>query len=149
MSKDFENPIDPDKVTDRPGLVEYAHHVGSAVIKPLDRGKLKGRAMAAMYEQSDLQLAQIKDQIDLLAKQARKIQERRMLSEEIYETGLRFEPVIGKTYYFYEKPDGEKFVSMLSPGDWGNSKTAWTLLAPVKLLGDHTWEILPMPQESS
>ncbi len=44
--------IDPDKVTDSPGLLPYAHHVGSAMIKPIDQGRTEGLAMSAMYEQT-------------------------------------------------------------------------------------------------
>jgi hypothetical protein len=45
----FVNPIDKDKVTDDPGLLPYAHTVGSAVIRPEDRGRIRGNAMLAMY----------------------------------------------------------------------------------------------------
>ncbi len=55
MSK---NPIDKDKTTDKPGLLTYAHHIGSAIVKPLDKGKIKGRAMQAMFEQTESSLNQ-------------------------------------------------------------------------------------------
>jgi hypothetical protein len=48
------NPIDRDKITETPHLLPYAHSVGSAIIKPLDKGKIKGLGMAAMYEQTDV-----------------------------------------------------------------------------------------------
>ena len=41
MSQNDSNPIDKDKTSDSPGLLEYAHHVGSALIRPEDKGKLK------------------------------------------------------------------------------------------------------------
>ena len=50
------NPIHPDKITPTPHLLPYAHHVGSAIIKPLDKGKSKGVAMKAMYQQTENQL---------------------------------------------------------------------------------------------
>ena len=50
------NPIHPDKITETPHLLPYAHHVGSAIIKPLDKGKTKGVAMKAMYQQTEQQL---------------------------------------------------------------------------------------------
>lgn len=142
MEETSENPIDPDKVADRPGLLEYAHHVGSAVIKPEDRGKLKSRALSAMYEQTDLQLQQIKEQIDLLAKQAREIELRKGISEKIYGSGMSFEPIVGHTYHLYEKDDGTFQLSMLSNDDWGRSRPLWEYIAAVKLLGDHTWQML-------
>ncbi len=67
---DFVNPIDPDKIAENPHLLPYAHQVGSAVIKPEDQGKLKGRALSAMSQQTDMQLGQIYEQMQLLASQA-------------------------------------------------------------------------------
>lgn len=140
--KPFVNPIDEDKVTDKPGLLEYAHTVGSAIIKPEDKGKLKGRALSAMYEQTDQQLAQIKQQIELLADQVREIEKRKEISEKIYESKIGFQPVIGHTYYLYQKESGDYQVSMLGEQDWGRSKPNWEFISTVKLLGDHTWQIL-------
>jgi hypothetical protein len=47
-----ENPIDKDKITETPSTLPYAHHVGSPVIKPIDKGRVKGNAMSAMVEQT-------------------------------------------------------------------------------------------------
>ena len=140
--KDFINPIDKDKITEIPGLIEYAHNVGSALIKPEDKGKIKGRALSAMYEQTDQQLAQIKQQIDLLADQVRELEKRKTVSEKIYETKMGFQPIIGHTYHLYQKDDGIHVISMLSNDDWGRSKPNWEYLTAVKLLGDHTWQVL-------
>ena len=85
MSQNDSNPIDKDKTTDSPGLLEYAHHVGSALIRPEDKGKLKSRALSAMYEQTDLQIGQIKRQIEVLVEEAKKIEDRKKVSEMIYE----------------------------------------------------------------
>lgn len=142
MNEAFINPIDKDKVSEHPGLLEYAHHVGSALIRPIDRGKLKGRSLAAMYEQTDLQMQQIRRQIELLADEAKKIEQRKEVSEMIYASGLSFTPVIGHIYYLYQKEDNDFKLSMLSPSDWGRSKPNWAFVATVKLLGDHTWQII-------
>lgn len=139
--QEFINPIDPDKVADNPHALPYAHSVGGAVIKPEDRGKIKGRAMAAMYEQTDMHLDQIREQIELLARQARDIQQRVRLSEEIYQAELHFEPIIGKIYYLYRRPSGRSVVSMVSPEEWG-PQPPYLFVATVHLLSDHTWEIL-------
>lgn len=140
--EDFQNPIDPDKITEHPSILPYAHNVGSAVIKPEDKGKIKGRALSAMYEQTDQQLAQIKQQIDLLAEQVQKIEQRKQISEKIYASRIGFEPIIGNTYHLYQKEDGYYQVSMLSDSDWGRSKPNWEYLSAIKLLGDHTWDIV-------
>ncbi len=137
----FINPIDEDKVADNPHLLPYAHTVGGAVIKPEDKGRMKGRAVAAMYEQTDLQLAQIKEQIDLLAQQARRLQDRVAISEEIYGAEMNFEPLISKTYHLYRRASGKAVLSMVAPAEWG-AKPPYEFVATVKMLADHTWDIL-------
>lgn len=139
---DWVNPIDPDKVTETPGTLAYPHHAGSALVKPTDRGKLKGRAMSAMYQQTDQQLLQIKKQMELLASQAREVQQRVEISKDIYEAEMSFDPLIGHTYHLYREPGGKRFLSMLSPREWGRSATKKEFMASARLLADHTWEIL-------
>ena len=70
--KDFINPIDIDKVVDNPHALEYGHHIGSAIVKPEDKGKIKGKSLSAMEYQTDQQLGQIYEQMKLLAEQAKK-----------------------------------------------------------------------------
>lgn len=135
------NPIDPDKVAENPHLLPYAHTVGGAVIKPIDKGRVKGRAVSAMYEQTDMQLSQIRQQIELLATQAQAIQRRIHLSERIYLAEMNFEPLIGFTYHLYNRRQGGDVLSMIGPREWG-ANPPYEFLATIRLLADHTWEIL-------
>jgi hypothetical protein len=141
MSRDFVNPIDPDKITETPHVLPYGHHAGSAIVKPVDKGRIKGLAVGAMYEQTDMQLEQIRQQIELLAEQARKIKRRVEISEQIYLSEMSFKPLIGHTYHLYRRDSGEEILSMIAPEEWGRSKPL-TFVATVKLLADHTWEVL-------
>ncbi|WP_111669710.1 DUF2452 domain-containing protein [Algoriphagus litoralis] len=131
-----------DKTTENPGILPYAHHSGSAIIKPEDKGKITGRAVAAMHSQTDMQMAQIYDQMRLLADQAKKIQSRIEVSERIYQASIAFEPLINHRYFLYQKADGSDFMSMIAPEEWGRKKDWAAFVAEVKLLADHTWEIL-------
>jgi hypothetical protein len=139
MQEEFQNPIDPDKITDQPGSLPYAHHRGSAVIKTTKESVIKSRALSAMEEQTNLQLDQIKQQIELLAKQANEIKERRELSHKIYEAKMNFAPLISNIYYLYECDDESFIVSMIGPDEWGRSKPFKKFTAKIKLLADHTW----------
>jgi hypothetical protein len=80
--------IDLDKMKEKtaqtPSLLPYAHTAGGAVIKPEDVGKIKGRAVSAMREQTEMQMSQLYEQMQLLAEQAKKIQQRVEISERIY-----------------------------------------------------------------
>jgi hypothetical protein len=138
--KEFINPIDPDKVAENPHLLPYAHTVGGAQIKPIDRGRAKGLSLSSMYDQTDMQLDQIREQIELLAKQAQHIQARVRVSEQIYEAEIAFKPVIGLIYHLYRRKTGTFVVSMVAPGEWG-SNPPFSFVASVRLLADHTWEI--------
>lgn len=146
QKEELINPIDPDKIAENPHLLPYAHTVGGAVIKPEDRGKIKGRAMAAMYEQTDMHLDQIREQIELLARQAKDIQHRVQISEEIYEAEMNFEPIIAKIYYLYRRSNGRSVVSMVSPPEWGKNPP-FAFMATVRLLSDHTWEVLEIADD--
>lgn len=138
----FENPIDKDKITETPSTLPYAHTIGGVVIRPEDMGRVKGNALAAMSEQTDAQLQQIKEQIELLAKQARKIERRKELSLVIYGADMGFKPLIGHTYYLYQKKSEGFVLSMVGSKEWGRSMPYQKFLAEVKLLSDHTWEII-------
>jgi hypothetical protein len=142
MSEDpFLNPINPDKVAENPGLLPYAHTAGGAVIKPDDMGKVKGRSVLAMRQQTDRQMNQLYEQMEVLARQAKLLAERKEISERIYDAAMGFEPIISETYYLYEKEDGSDLMSLVAPEEWGRSFKYSRYLAKVKLLADHTWEV--------
>lgn len=143
--EEFINPIDKDKIAENPHLLPYAHTVGGAVIKPIDKGKVKGLAVGAMYEQTEMQLDQIREQINLLAEQANKIKARVEISENIYQADMSFKPLIGKTYHLYQRESGDYLVSMVAPSEWGR-RNPLEFKATVKLLSDHTWDILDKPE---
>jgi hypothetical protein len=131
-----------EKTTENPGLLPYAHQSGSALIKPEDKGKITGRAVSAMHSQTDMQMAQIYQQMQLLADQANTIKKRVEISERIYQTSIGFEPLINHIYFLYEKEDRTSFLSLVAPEEWGRKGNQYQFLAEVKLLADHTWEIL-------
>jgi len=130
-----------DKITNNPSTLPYAHNVGGAVIKPEDKGKIKGQAVAAMHEQSQVQLNKVYEQVKVLLKQAEEVKNRVDISERIYEAEIKFRPLVGQTYYLYEKDDGKQTLSVIGPKEWGKSKPFKKYLATVKLLSDHTWHI--------
>jgi len=142
MSEDpFLNPINPDKVAENPGLLPYAHTAGGAVIKPDDMGKVKGRSVLAMRQQTDRQMNQLYEQMEVLARQAKLLADRKEISERIYDAAMGFEPIISETYYLYEREDGSDLMSLVAPEEWGRSFKYSRYLAKVKLLADHTWEV--------
>lgn len=132
-----------EKVTDNPGLLPYSHSVGGIVIKPEDKGKIKGRALSAMRQQTDKQLQQLYSQMETLVNQAKDLKSRVDVSEMIYMAQISFEPLIGHSYYLYEKKENSDtyVLSMVHPDEWGRSKPFERYIARVTLLADHTWEV--------
>jgi Protein of unknown function (DUF2452) len=120
-------------------VLPYASSAGSVAIRPTKEGVIKHKALSAMEEQTNMQLDQIKQQIELLARQAQEINKRKELSLMIYEAMLRFKPQIGHVYHLYEKKDGTHMLSLVSPKEWGGNGPFKQFLASVRLLADHTW----------
>jgi hypothetical protein len=140
------NPIDKDKIAENPHLLPYAHTVGGAITKPIDKGRVKGVAMSAMYEQTNQQLNQIREQVERLVTQAQSIHDRIDISEKVYLAECGFKPVIGQVYNLYEKKDGTWLLSMISEEEWG-PRGPYFWLATARLMHDHTWEILSVNKE--
>jgi hypothetical protein len=121
-------------------VMPYSTSVSGAVIKPTEEGVIRHKALTAMEEQTNMQLDQIRKQIELLAIQAQEIQMRKELSMIIYGAKLSFVPVIGHIYFLYEKADASHILSLISPREYGGGAGPYkTFVAPVKLLADHTW----------
>ena len=141
----FINPIDAKQVAQNPGLLPYAHTAGGAVIRPEDKGRIKGNAMMAMYEQTDRQVQQLREQMETLVAQAQALQRRKEISELIYQAALAFRPVMGHIYHLYRKADGSNTISLIAPDEWG--RCPYVFIATAKLLYDHTWEVLDHSEE--
>ena len=77
-------------------VLPYSASVAGAVIRANEEGMIKHKALTAMEEQTNMQLQQIRKQIELLALQAQEIQKRKELSMLIYNAKLTFNPNIGQ-----------------------------------------------------
>ena len=135
------------KVAENPHILAYAHHIGSALIKPEDKGRIRGVAMQSMYDQTNSQLTQIQEQVELLARQAKAIKDRMTFSERIYQIDMGFQPIVGKIYHLYQGKDGTDALSIIGPNEWGRSFPHEKHLATLKLLADHTWDVLEQTNE--
>jgi hypothetical protein len=123
-------------------VLPYSSSVSGAVIRPNEEGIIKHKALTAMEEQTNMQLAQIRKQVELLALQAQEIMKRKELSMMIYNAKLAFKPNIGQTYYLYEKNDGSHMLSLIAPKEWGGGGPFKRFISAVQLLADHTWREL-------
>jgi len=120
-------------------VLPYSSSVAGVAIRPTKEGVIKHKALSAMEDQTNMQLDQIKQQIELLARQAQEIRKRKELSMMIYEAKLNFKPQIGQVYHLYEKKDSTHILSLVAPQEWGASGPFKQFVSSVKLLADHTW----------
>jgi len=121
-------------------VLPYSASVSGAVIKPNEEGLIRHQALSAMEEQTNMMLTQIRQQIELLAIQAKEIHQRRELSMLIYDAKLSFSPVIGQIYYLYQQAEGTHLLTMIGPKEWGAKSPYKNFIAAVRLLADHTWK---------
>jgi hypothetical protein len=131
-------------ISETPGSSEYAVERGGVAFAPTKAGAIKSRAFKVMDEQIGMQMDNIMEQIQVLARQAESIKVRREISEEIYRSNMKFEPLVGDIYFLYKTPKGN-VLSILSPQEFGEKKLAekgFSFEAKAKLLADCTWDIL-------
>ena len=100
-----------------------------------------------MREQTQQQINQLYQQMQVLANQANQLKKRVEVSEKVYQSQMNFEPIIGQTYYLYQRKDGKDTLSMIGPGEWGKSFPFEKYQAQVRLLSDHTWEVLDYQED--
>lgn len=138
---DKRQPIDEENITQNPHNLPYAHNVSSAVIFPDDKDRIKGNAMSAMVEQTNMQMKQIYDQMELLVNQANELKKRVEVSEQIYQAEMGFKPITGHTYHLYEDDEGKFVLSMIAPNEWSRKCKYAKFVATARLMGDHTWDV--------
>lgn len=114
--------------------------VSSPVIKAEDKNKIRANAVESMHHYAQQEMAMLKKQADLIMQQVRDIEERLKISEQIYASDLRFTPVVNQVYHLYEK-ENHFTLSLIGPNEWGKS-SKMKFVASVKLLGDHSWDVI-------
>jgi hypothetical protein len=118
-----------DKSTDKPGLLPYPHHIGSDPIKVENTTTFVNRGVNKVNHE-------FKDRFERLRKEYESLLEEYEWNKIIYESDLRFEPVVGEIYHLYQN-NGKKFISLIGPGEWNKE-----YLGTFKLNSDLKWEKL-------
>jgi hypothetical protein len=123
-----------------PGLLPYGHTIGAPAFRPDEMGAVLSKSLSAMNEQIETQKAQILQQVELLKRQYTELEERRVISLIIYQSEMRFAPVIGQIYYLYARENETTFISLIEPDSWHRQRLKY--IASVKLLSDMTWFVI-------
>jgi hypothetical protein len=116
-----------DKVNLKPNIMEYPHHVGAPKIVPTDLTPFKRNGTDKANKIFDRRYKE-------LVKEAETLQNSYIITQEVYESSYKFEPIIGEIYHLYEDDNGNKFLSIIEPTSWNK-----TYLYSAVLNSDMTW----------
>lgn len=107
----MKNPIDKDKITEHPNTIEYPHNVGSALIKPENTNSFKNRGINKVNKEITNRLILLKKEYDDLIEELE-------WNKIIYSSEIKFEPIVGESYFLYENSKGTFFLSLIPPNKW-------------------------------
>jgi len=116
-----------DKLALKPNLLPYPHHVGAPSIKPTDLTSFKQNGLSKVEKVFDKRYRELVEQAETLQKSF-------IITQEVYESKYKFEPLIGEIYHLYEDSDGGRTLSLIEPTQWTRKH-----LYSVILNSDMTW----------
>ena len=117
----------PDNVADNPGLLPYGSNIGAPSIKPTDLTSFKQNALSKVDKVFDRRYKE-------LVEQAENLQKSFLITQQVYESNYKFEPIIGEIYHLYEDDDGGYSLSLIKPSEW-KKKHVYSVI----LNSDMTW----------
>ena len=117
----------PDNFVDNPGLLPYGSNIGAPSIKPTDLTSFKKNGLSKVEKIFDKRYKELLEQAETLQKSF-------LITQEVYESKYKFEPLIGEIYHLYEDSDGGRVLSLIGPSQW-NQKHLYSVI----LNSDMTW----------
>ena len=117
----------PDNFVETPGLLPYGSNVGAPSIKPTDLTSFKKNGLDKVNKVFDRRYKEIVEQAETLRKSF-------LITQTIYESKYKFEPIVGEVYHLYEDLDGNNSLSMIGPLEWNKPH-----IYSVVLNSDMTW----------
>ena len=117
----------PDNIADNPGLLPYGSNIGAPSIKPTDLTSFKQNGLSKVEKVFDRRYKELVEQAETLQKSF-------MITQEVYDSKYKFEPLIGEIYHLYEDSDGSRTLSLIDPTQWNRKH-----LYSVVLNSDMTW----------
>ncbi|MFP4062851.1 MAG: DUF2452 domain-containing protein [Halochromatium sp.] len=99
------------------------------------------RAESMLSARTSAKLRVIADQIKALQAEARKALDEARDEQALTHAECAFKRLPGKIYHLYQRPDGGRYFSMLSPEDWRGAPPH-PYLASYRLEADYSWTAL-------
>jgi len=111
-------------------LLPYAGHVGSPVIVVEDTDHFKRKQVTKFNNFIDKRFSELKSEME-------KLVDAYKLNEFIFNISLKFEPIVGETYYVYQNEKTINFLSMIAPHE-----CKFLYICSVKLNTDSQWVLI-------
>ena len=108
-------------------LKNYPTTVGSQKFEPIVVDKSEGIKADKFFNS---RLTELKKEYELLVSKY-------VDTKLVYGSDYNLQPIVGETYHLYERKNGSKFLSMISPDDWKQEYVGSFIL-----LNNGTWEKL-------
>lgn len=127
MTEPWRDIDSPDK---NPNALTYGIEPNApATIRPTDIDEWKATVSPTFKHY-------FQERYDELVREYEKLVEEYSINKLVYESTISFEPLIGEIYFLYQKNDGTRFLSLVSP------ETAfWSgFLGKYRLRSQYTWE---------
>ena len=108
-----------------------------APVSLVDTARAIEAASANIAMRTNSQLEVILEQMKALQERARAIVEQASRDVELVHVDCKFRRVAGRIYHLYERPDGHRYFSMLSPEEQGSTSSAF--IASFRYEHDESW----------
>ncbi len=135
----------PQDASSKSLIREVQRHYPTQITTPTEHVTEKthrsDRALARTNETANREVERLQEQARLLLEQAEQLEFEAEIRRKVREARCSFAPVVGQTYFLYEK-DEACTLTMISPEEWDGSAPYGAFLAEVKQLGDFTWSVI-------
>ena len=109
-----------------------------AQVSLVDHAKFIESASSKVALRTNAQLEVIVEQMRALQERARVIIEQASRDVDLIHAECRFHRVAGRVYHLYERPDGQRYFSMLGPDEFGGHAPSG-FVASFRYEADESW----------
>jgi hypothetical protein len=119
----------PDSFVEDRRLKSYPTEIGSQKFWPDDIQLFKIEKTSKLKHHFSSKFSELQSEY-------KKLIEEININERLYLAKHSFEPIPGKSYYLYIKKNGEEFLSLISPKEWGDR---FEYVGTFEFLSDGRW----------
>ena len=120
----------PDRVADNKSTMPYGDSVSAPAITKVDT---TGYRQVKSKEAS----AKLRGRYEELQEEFRQLVATSEDTQRMYDATVSFVPIIGHTYYLYRRENGEEWVSMIAPEEFGTYYHEY--IGSYRLATDSVW----------